>query len=91
LPATAGLVEVDVFPKGALAVFEVRDNGVGIAAENLARIFDPFFTTKDDVGTGIGLWITRDLVEKNGGHVSVHSDDLPAGFRTMFRVQFPLA
>jgi PAS domain S-box-containing protein len=91
LPAASGLVELDVFAKDAHSVFEVLDNGVGIAPENLARIFDPFFTTKDDVGTGIGLWITRDLVEKNGGHVSVHSDDLPAGFRTLFRVQFPLA
>ncbi|HEX4155094.1 MAG TPA: ATP-binding protein [Acidobacteriaceae bacterium] len=85
-----GLVEVDISSAGQLAIVEVRDNGAGIAAENLPRIFDPFFTTKEDVGTGIGLWITRELVEKSGGRISVHGDDLPPGLRTMFRAQFPL-
>lgn len=89
LTGDTGLVEVDVSAKEGFAVIEVRDNGVGIAPENTARIFDPFFTTKGDVGTGIGLWVTRELVEKNGGNVSVHSDDLPPGFQTMFRVELP--
>lgn len=86
-----GLVEVDLFAADSLAVIEVRDNGVGIPAENLQRIFDPFFTTKADVGTGIGLWVTRELVEKSGGQISVRSDASAPGVRTSFRVQFPLA
>jgi signal transduction histidine kinase len=68
----------------------VEDNGDGIPEANLQRIFDPFFSTKAEVGTGIGLWVTREIVEKNGGHISVESGELSNGFRTRFRVEFPL-
>ncbi len=51
----------------------VRDTGVGIRQEHLAQIFEPFFTTKGDLGTGIGLWVTRQLVEGRGGQISVVS------------------
>jgi signal transduction histidine kinase len=84
-----GVVEIEILAEKDLAIIEVRDNGSGIAAENLGRIFDAFFSTKEDVGTGIGLWVTKDLVEKSGGHISVRSGDGP-GFQTTFRVEFPL-
>jgi|GEM_PF-975147 len=71
------------------AVFQVDDTGTGIAPAHLHRIFEPFFTTKEDTGTGIGLWVTRDLVEKNGGTISVRSGGLPNGVRTSFRVELP--
>lgn len=51
----------------------IRDNGMGIKQENLARIFDPFFTTKGNLGTGIGLWVAKQLVERRGGHITVAS------------------
>jgi PAS domain S-box-containing protein len=51
----------------------VADNGYGIAAENLDRIFEPFFTTKKDTGTGLGLWVSRELIEKYGGYMHVRS------------------
>jgi signal transduction histidine kinase len=51
----------------------IRDTGTGIAAEHLTRIFEPFFTTKGDVGTGIGLWVAKQLVEKRGGCISISS------------------
>lgn len=47
----------------------VADNGSGIAEWDRNKIFEPFFTTKKDVGTGLGLWITRDLVERKGGKI----------------------
>jgi len=47
----------------------VADNGVGISAQDQAKIFTPFFSTKKEVGTGLGLWITRDLLNKKGGHI----------------------
>jgi signal transduction histidine kinase len=51
----------------------IRDNGTGIKQEHLEKIFEPFFTTKGDLGTGIGLWVVRQLVEKRGGQISVAS------------------
>ena len=51
----------------------VRDHGRGIAAEQQARIFEPFFTTKKELGTGLGLWVSREIMEKHGGSIAVHS------------------
>jgi signal transduction histidine kinase len=52
---------------------QVRDTGVGIAREHLAKIFSPFFTTKHR-GTGLGLSITRTIVEKHHGIITVESE-----------------
>ncbi len=52
---------------------EIRDTGAGISPANLERIFEPFFTTKQDVGTGLGLWITQELIQKHGGRIKVES------------------
>ena len=51
----------------------VADYGTGISPEYRHRIFTPFFTTKKDVGTGLGLWIVKDLLEKRGGTISCRS------------------
>lgn len=51
----------------------VADNGKGMKADTINHIFDPFFTTKGTVGTGLGLWVCKQLVEKNGGSIRVHS------------------
>jgi len=51
----------------------VADRGEGIPSEQKKKLFAPFFTTKKDVGTGLGLWITKDLIEKAGGSIRVHS------------------
>ncbi len=53
----------------------VSDNGPGIPRENLARIFEPFFSTKSPgEGTGLGLFVTRGIIEKLGGTVTVDSE-----------------
>lgn len=91
LPETDGRIEIEVRRRDATACLTIRDNGAGIAAENVARIFDPFFTTKEDVGTGIGLWVTKDLVEKNGGRIRLQTRNLPDGFRTAFEIELPCA
>ena len=82
-------VSIRVEREEDLAVLLVEDNGIGIESSHLHRVFDPFFTTKDDTGTGIGLWVTRELVEKNGGRISVRSGGLPEGVSTSFRIEFP--
>ncbi len=68
-------------------VVEIRDTGPGITEEVGRRIFDPFFTTKDlGAGTGLGLHISRSIVERHGGQLELASGD-PG--RTTFRVTLP--
>lgn len=51
----------------------VADNGSGIARDKLNQIFEPFYTTKKDAGTGLGLWVSRGIVQKHGGSIRVRS------------------
>jgi nitrogen-specific signal transduction histidine kinase len=51
----------------------IADTGVGIPIENVGRIFEPFFTTKQN-GTGLGLPVTRRIIEEHGGRIRVESD-----------------
>ncbi len=64
------------------------DSGCGIPERLRPSIFNPFFTTKSDVGTGLGLWVSKSLVEKHGGHISFRT---AVGKGTVFCVQFPLS
>jgi PAS domain S-box-containing protein len=67
----------------------VADTGQGIAAENLANIFEPFFTTKKDTGTGLGLWVSRELVKKHGGTMHVRSRTSDPLCGTVFSIFLP--
>jgi len=60
-------------PLAQLAVIEVQDNGVGIPAHDLETIFLPFFSTKGQRGTGLGLAVTRKIIEEHGGTIKVIS------------------
>jgi signal transduction histidine kinase len=52
----------------------ISDSGEGISQEDLTRIFDPFFSTKDvGKGTGLGLFVTHQIMSKNNGRVMAHS------------------
>jgi PAS domain S-box-containing protein len=67
----------------------VADTGNGIASEHQEKLFTPFFTTKKEVGTGLGLWITKELVEKVGGHIRLRSRTVkPSG--TVISIFLPL-
>lgn len=73
--------------KGVVNI-DFKDTGVGIKPEFLARIFDPFFTTKAvGEGSGLGLSITHEIIERHGGHIRVESN---VGKGTTFLVQLPL-
>jgi PAS domain S-box-containing protein len=68
-------------------VLEIEDNGCGMDAKTASRIFDPFFTTKEEgMGTGLGLYITKNLLDSVGGSISVESE---VGRGTTFRVVIP--
>jgi PAS domain S-box-containing protein len=64
----------------------IADTGTGISPEHRARIFEPFFTTKQTLGTGLGLWVTREIVYRHGGLIQVHSQE---GKGTTFSVVLP--
>jgi len=67
----------------------VADTGHGMSKENQRRIFEPFFTTKGIGGTGLGLWITRDLVAKQDGTISVRSSTKKDTSGTVLSVFLP--
>ena len=68
----------------------VADNGPGIAATDIERIFEPFFTTKKDVGTGLGLWAAKTIVERHGGTIAVGFRQDGVGARgAAFSIQLP--
>ena len=66
----------------------IADTGHGIAAEHRSRIFEPFFTTKAETGTGLGLWVVKQLVEKHGGQVSLQSP-VDGRLGACFEIQMP--
>lgn len=67
----------------------VADNGSGIPRENLRQVFEPFFTTKKDAGTGLGLWVSRGIVEKHGGSIRVRSRIGGSSSGTAFSIFLP--
>jgi PAS domain S-box-containing protein len=91
---------IDAMPEGgtltlaarneyANVILEVRDTGIGIPREHLAKIFDPFFTTKEiGRGTGLGLAVCYGIVAEHGGHMDVQS---VVGAGTTFTIRLPAA
>lgn len=65
---------------------EINDSGAGITEEALARIFEPFFSMRRD-GTGLGLWVTQNIVRQHGGNIEVISDKEEG---TTFRIILPV-
>ncbi len=69
----------------------IADTGCGMPAKVRQRIFEPFFTTKTDVGNGLGLWVARELIEKQGGSIDVWSSTVAGRSGTAFCVFLPCA
>lgn len=67
----------------------VNDTGHGIRREDLGKVFEPFFTTKGNLGTGIGLWVARQLVERHGGQISISSSTGPEDHGTNVAIYLP--
>jgi light-regulated signal transduction histidine kinase (bacteriophytochrome) len=77
LEATAG--------EGGLEIV-VRDEGEGMSEETQRQLFRPFFSTKGDLGNGLGLYISNEIVERHGGRLTVEST---VGVGTMMRITLP--
>jgi PAS domain S-box-containing protein len=73
-------------PAERMITVRFKDNGVGIAAENLEKIFNPFFTTKE-TGTGLGLTVSYRIIQNHGGIMLVESE---IGKGTSFTVKLPV-
>ena len=69
----------------------IADSGLGMSSATRARAFEPFYTTKDMNGTGLGLWISADIVNRHGGKLRFRSSQNPAHHGTVFSVFQPLS
>lgn len=88
------VVTVETRGDGRTVEIEVRDTGAGITPEDLPRIWEPFFTTKSPEGTGLGLPISREIIERAGGRIRAESPVIshagqPCGSR--FVISLPVA
>jgi signal transduction histidine kinase len=83
-----GQIELRTYRAASDFCVAVRDNGKGIAAEDLRRVFEPFVrATRDEPGLGVGLYVARTLVEQHGGEISVDSNGSDRG--ATFTVRLP--
>ena len=82
-----GILEVRGWREDSWVNIEVIDSGCGIRAEHVGKIFDPFFTTKPaGEGTGLGLWLTYEIIRNYNGDISVESE---LGRGSRFVLKFP--
>jgi len=73
VPEKTGCVKVRQQREGGSALITVEDNGCGIAPAQLAKVFDPYFTTKKVTGTGLGLFVTKTVIEDIRGSIDIKS------------------
>jgi len=86
-PDSRILLRVRQGTSGEGLILEVEDNGCGMDDRTATRLFDPFFTTKEEgLGTGLGLYISKNLIEPVRGSIAVESE---IGRGTTFRVVLP--
>jgi signal transduction histidine kinase len=67
----------------------IADSGRGIPAAAMSKLFEPFFTTKKDVGTGLGLWVCMNIVQRHHGSIRVKSSTNSGRSWTVFSVFLP--
>ncbi len=79
-------VEVEVFEKDDVVIYEVSDNGCGMDYAVKQKVFTNFFTTKGLGGTGLGLLMTKKIIQEHGGVIEYESE---AGQGTVFRIRLP--
>lgn len=80
-------IDFSAAAQGDRAIFTVRDNGMGMDRETMDRMFTLFFSSKGALGTGIGMFVTNQIISGHGGTIEVES---AVGAGTTFRVSLPL-
>ncbi|HYY54025.1 MAG TPA: ATP-binding protein, partial [Candidatus Dormibacteraeota bacterium] len=86
-PLSRGKRSTAVAGPGEHLVVEIADDGPGIPADVRARLFEPFVTTKERGGTGLGLWVCREIVQAHGGTIRL---DAVAPHGSRFTLVLPL-
>ncbi len=69
--------------------FIIADNGHGVPPEFGDRLFQPFFTTKEGRGNGLGLALSKRIIERHGGTIGMKSSIRPGKSDTLLRVTLP--
>ena len=72
-------------------VITVADTGAGMTKETLAKLFEAFFTTKGTTGTGLGLWVSKEIIDRHRGTLRVRSSQPIGKSGTIFRLFLPFA
>lgn len=76
--------------EGTTIQIQVEDSGPGISPELKERIFEPFFTTKKDVGTGLGLWVTKEIIDRHQGTIETNAPENGSLGGAVFNVILPV-
>jgi PAS domain S-box-containing protein len=90
MESNGGRLHVRARIEGASTVIVISDTGHGIDRAHMRSVFEPFFTTKGERGTGLGLWVTRGILEEQGGRLQLRSCTSGRRRGTTVRVQLPV-
>ena len=83
-----GILKVNTFDSYKTMVIEIIDSGKGIPDDIIDRIFEPNFTTKGDKGTGLGMKIVKDTLDRHGATIEIESK---VGIGSKIIILFPIS
>ena len=86
---TGGRLRIRISQNRQLLRLTIADTGMGIPRDMLPTIFEPFVTTKGETGTGLGLWVTAEILKRNGWQIRVRSCSNPGRSGTIFSIVIP--
>lgn len=86
-----GSIRISVLRDGDAVNLAIEDTGSGVAEKDRSHLFEAFFTTKSDVGTGLGLWVSKGIIEKHKGRISFDSETGPDRHGTRFHITLPIS
>ena len=95
IPPTGGRIyirnrESTHLPSGERGItITVADTGQGMDHATLSKLFNPFFTTKGITGTGLGLWVSKEILDRHHGSLRVRSSQSPSHRGTVFTIFLP--